>query len=204
METTKLMTKKIENQGNKYISHNKQANIFIQQNHKSMRNSIIQTYGSINHSQYAQYSHKNQFINQQQSKPYRSIKAKNVGSNVFGGEYCCESIYVVKPYSKMESHKYSSEKNTRNLSACSTVPSEEELTQSSLHGFKVIQNGKIIHNEAVSENNYDIKYLPEKFIECKFAASMYTIEPSSKEIQMPGFIDDDDDDDDDEEEDNIE
>ena len=194
------MTKKIENKGAKYSSHNTQETItFVQQNPKYMRNSIIQTHNS----QHTKFSHKNHFTNKQ-SKPYRYTKAKNVGSNVFGGEYSSESIYIVKPYSKMESHKYSPEKTTRNLSTCSTVPSEEELTQSSLHGFKVIQNGKIIHNEAVSQHKYDVKFLPQKLIECKFAASIYTIEPSSKEIQIPSFIDNDDDVDDEDEDDDIE
>ena len=186
-----LMTKKVGNHGNKYDFHNRQqTNTFIKSNQKSMRTSMIQAvHNPMNQSsQFPKYSHKKHLTNQQ-FKPY---KAKNVGSNVFMNEYYSDSIYIAKPFSKIESQK-SLEKSKRNLSSCSTVPSEEELTQSSLHGFKVVQNGKVVHNEAVNEHHYDVKGVSEKLIKSKFSASIYSIEPNSKEIFIPSFIDDDED-----------
>jgi len=119
-------------------------------------------------------------------------KHKNVGAKPFCKDDYCESLYFAKNNVKtVEPAKLSPDRTQKNLSGCSTMPSEEELTNSVLYGFKVVHDGRTLHDEAQFDESQD--GTPSASIKrpvIKFASSTYTIGPNPKDISLPSFFDD--------------
>jgi len=173
---------------NSYNAKNQNKN--NQQQSKKESSNYAANYTNSRQSTY--YKHTNSLnLAKQQTKPTTYGKVKNVGSSkVFYRDYDYqESIYVAKPNAKHD-HKLSPEKTSRNLSGCSTLASEEELASSWLYGFKIVHDGRTLHNEVQSD--VEELRLKNSLEEVKFAGSVYNIGPSCKEIPMPSFIDEDD------------
>jgi len=103
-----------------------------------------------------------------------------------------------KNHQKMSS---SSDKNNWNSSLASTSASDSDAnssnssTSSELSGFKIVQKGKVVHNEIEEEldspSSYDsyakIGLKLEDNCE-KFAASVLTTGPNVNEISLPSFF----------------
>jgi len=127
-------------------------------------------------------------------KPTSYPKAKNVGSKVFKKEYeYPESVYVVKPSAKPQ-YKVSPDRTAKNLSGCSTMPSEEELPNSHLYGFRIVHDGKTLHDETQGDDVDTVLPLKQHEIndmrpQLKYASSLYNIGPNPKEIALPSFMD---------------
>jgi len=68
------------------------------------------------------------------------------------------------------------------------MPSEEELSISKLYGFKIVQEGRILLDEIVLDDEKVLKNNRKK--KGNFASSTYSIPPNAKEIELPSFLDD--------------
>jgi hypothetical protein len=117
---------------------------------------------------------------------------KNVGAKQFRKDDYSESLYFAKNHVKtIEPAKLSPDRMQKNLSGCSTMPSEEELTNSVLHGFRVVHDGRTLHDEAQFDESQDVTpNANKKRPLIKFASSTYTIGPNPKDISLPSFFDD--------------
>lgn len=135
-------------------------------------------------------NNKNALPNMKKHKHAPYPMQKNVGVK---HEYL-ESFNYAKNHAKPhEQAKLSPDRTQKNLSGCSTMPSEEELTNSILHGFKVVHNGRTLHDEAQPDETYDSTPSASKSTApiMKFAGSTYNIGPNPKDISLPSFFYDD-------------
>jgi len=70
-----------------------------------------------------------------------------------------------------------------------TSDSDSANAYSSLAGFKIVQNGRVIHDETEEEPNKNQPTFHMDKFSGKYASSDLTIGPTSKEISIPTFID---------------
>jgi hypothetical protein len=147
--------------------------------------------------------HKTQYQQQYQSnsknaaakfknhKPTTYHKQKNVGAKTFCRDFeYPESLYIVKPNAKTPEHNKVSPDRTKNLSGCSTMPSEEDLANSVLHGFKVVHDGRTLHDETQGDDLSEHTPTTKRAPLIKFASSIYNLAPNPKDISLPSFMDD--------------
>jgi len=197
----KTMTRPAGKQGNKMNFYYKPAVTEYSMNNRkhSPTNLINNNSGYINPSAYKpQYQQqyqpnlKNMVSKFKNNKPTTYHKHKNVGAKTFIREYeYPESFYTTKPNAKQSEHAKVSPDRTKNLSGCSTMPSEEELANSVLHGFKVIHDGRTLHDETQADDSSEgTPSSTRKMPLIKFASSTYNIAPNPKEIALPSFMDD--------------
>jgi len=186
-----MMTCPLGKQGTKHSTNSKpHAKNPSQQSKKDFTNCSNSLSNQLQQTYYK--SSKTTATPKQQAKPTNYTKAKNVGSSkVFYRDYdYIESLYVAKPLAKPE-YKLSPEKTPKNLSGCSTLASEEELNTSWLYGFRIVHDGKTLHNEAQSDVE-EVTKMNSLNSGVKFAGSLYNIGPSCKDIPLPSFLDEDD------------
>jgi len=195
----KMMTRPAGKQGTKITYNPKQT-----MREYSMNNSKLSpTNMSFNNGGYPSLTvHKSQYPQQYQqnlkntaskfknNKPTTYHKQKNVGAKFFCKDYEYPEIsHLPKQNAKSIEHTKVSPDRTKNLSGCSTMPSEEELTNSVLHGFKVVHDGRTLHDETQADESNDGTPNNKKPIN-KFASSTYNLAPNPKEITLPSFMDD--------------
>ena len=139
------------------------------------------------------YLQPNKGYNQQKPQAYPSW-------NVFNGGYSTKKDNFNQGFEAQQSHYAKglkanymkgsmSDKAGRSTNAsdnddgyCSTVFSE-------LSGFRIMQNGRTIHNETKEEFNssFDADSEFEEVAKERFASSEMTIGPNAKEISIPSF-----------------
>jgi len=87
--------------------------------------------------------------------------------------------------------------NEMNLKSTMTTAASSEGENnilSELSGFKIVHNGKVIHNEIIDENPGAYFSAPKQPVyigyspKINFASSEYTMGPNSKEISIPIFV----------------
>jgi hypothetical protein len=195
----KMMTRPASKQGNKMSFYQKsQSREYSTNNSKpSPTNMIYNNSGypnlTVHKPQYPQQYQpnlKNTATKFKNNKPTTYQKNKNVGAKVFCKDYeYPEPQYTIKQSAKLEEHSKVSPDRTKNLSGCSTMPSEEELTNSVLHGFKVIHDGRTLHDETQADESIEGTPNNKKPLN-KFASSIYNLAPNPKDITLPSFMDD--------------
>jgi len=134
--------------------------------------------------QFNQFSHSHKHNQFQSSHPI-SNKPTRYHNNKHGNNHY-EMNYNFEKFSK-ENIKTSSDKSW--IAYASTASSESDTHVSELNGFRIVQNGKIVHDEI--EEDFDsaaqlrISHQANHNGEEKFAASTMMIGP--KEISLPSF-----------------
>jgi hypothetical protein len=84
---------------------------------------------------------------------------------------------------------YLSDKNSRSTNATTSSDSDSNSNVfSELSGFKIVQNGKTIHDETNEELDMPFNIDTDPTSNDKFAASLLTIAPSAKKISIPMFV----------------
>jgi hypothetical protein len=192
---SKMMTRPAGKQGSKTQFYHKQSMKDYSMNNLNnfSQNNTAYTNPAIQKLQYQQQyptNNKNTAAKFKNHKPTTYQKHKNVGAKNFCRDYeYPESLYIAKPNAKLEHAKISPDR-TKNLSGCSTMPSEEELTNSVLHGFKVVHEGRTIHDETQGDESSEGTPSAKRVPLIKFASSTYSLAPNPKDISLPSFMDD--------------
>jgi len=126
--------------------------------------------------------------NTQARKYSKGSQAPRKNSNNFAKE---ERYPVNNYYGKAMGSKYSNKAPKMiYASTASDSDSKEAHIQSELYGFKIIQNGHVIHDETVEDVDLfesDDEWPMTATSNEKFAASVLTIGPNAKEISLPSF-----------------
>jgi hypothetical protein len=125
-----------------------------------------------------------------QARKYSKGDAPRKNSNNFAKE----ERYPVnnnQSYGKtMGSKNYNKAHKMIYASTASDSDSKDAYIQSELYGFKIVQNGRVIHDETQEDVDLfesDDEWPMTATSNEKFAASVLTIGPNEKEISLPSF-----------------
>jgi len=133
-----------------------------------------------------QYKQNTQIQSGNYSNTNKSAKKFNPSQNF--AKY--ENQYPINNYAKGNNMKGSPDKYNK-IYYASTASESDSAAQSELAGFKIVVNGKTIHDE--TEEDYDLADDSDKNFDYgagngKFASSVMTIGPNAKDISLPTFV----------------
>lgn len=139
-----------------------------------------------NYSQHKQYTYPSWSTFSEERPVRKSSFSQNSGNYSY---YQTQSNYA-KNSKTSYIPSYSSDKYSSWSTQNTTGSDSDSNMTSELKGFKIMQNGKVVHNETHDEvetvANMD-QFFMEDLPNEKFASSLMTIGPNSKEISLPSF-----------------